>query len=243
MSPLEALREVQKIFEERGEVFDVLPPAAEERISALERVGIYFPQPILDLLKVTSGVDLGPKSNGPLRFCSDTGDTYWDFLFPNCIVIGENGSGNQATIDVANSEESWGPIFYIYEAMYVILLCWTMEEFILSLPGSDWYGESGRQPIKELDEGISNMEIHQADPNLTLSAEDWLTKNADSPEKFDALLRPQGLVTDLRGAMPGQGFSLISCGLNSEVRRLGKDPIFAVGPPDQKIPWYKRLWT
>jgi hypothetical protein len=59
---------------------------------------------------------------------------------------------------------------------------------------------------------------------------------------FGAALPVEGRIADLRGARPGQGFAWGRFGPRTEIRRAGRERLWALIPPERKPGLLRRLF-
>lgn len=229
MHPLSALREVQSVFESRGEDFRLLDPVSESELKTLTDAGVHVPEPIRALLQLARGIDLGVR--GEVRFFDAVGDSGHRDKFPESIVLGYDDCGNEALVDLAHSSESWGPVFFTsHDPPVVVLYFQELADFIAAL-ASDGWGEERRTSPRSIEKAVD--EIWDSDP-FSVPASKLLNTPTDIPRQFIAPLLPKGRVTDLRERKIGTGFVQGRFRSNdpSLECRLGRDLVFGVSRPE-----------
>lgn len=234
MHPVEALRDVESGFNARGETFQVLEPLSQDELRELRDRGVHVPESICDLLLFAGGVDLGIR--GEIRFFGPIGDSGHNDLFPRSIVLGNDDFGNEALVDLAQSSDTWGPVFYIcHDPPVVVIQSPTLTEFISALASENW-GRERSFPSQSIEQAIDD--IWARDP-YSQPADKWLEGPMAVPRDSLAALLPDGLVTDLRESVVGSGFSWGRFGHDPIELRLGDELLFGVAPRGGR--WFPRL--
>jgi hypothetical protein len=133
-------------------------------------------------------------------------------------------------LDLLPGDDSWGPVFYACHDPAVIgYQAETVEAFLADVVAM-W--RPGRSPVDRMHE----EEVHRiwrAHPGLLTPA---AAAGSDDPvlAGFAATLPAAAWIADLRRAQFGEGFAWGRFGPRTEIRRAGRDRLWALIPPERK---------
>jgi cell wall assembly regulator SMI1 len=218
-------------------VLELLPPATEEQLRTLE-AGLPAPLPdeIRAALRVTAGL-----ANGPLESFSllDLEGFGLDEAFPHPYSIAHDGFGNYWILDLLPGDTAWGPVFYACHDPPVIACQSASIEVFLQEVVALW--QPGRRSAIDRMHEDDVHRIWRDHPGLLTPVE---ARGRGDPvlAAFGATLPATARIADLRGARPGQGFAWGRFGPRTEVRRAGRERIWAVIPPAPKPGWLQRVF-
>jgi hypothetical protein len=218
-------------------VLELLPPADEGDLARLT-AGLpgRLPDDVREALLVSKGLAGGPLESFSLLDLEGFG---LDEVFPHAYSIAHDGFGNFWVLDLLPDTVSWGPVFYACHDPPVI--AWqaeTIEGFLLDVVGM-W--EPGtRSPVRQMhDEAVHR--IWRAEADLRQVSDAIASKDAILAE-FAAALPATALIADLRHATAGEGFAWGRFGPRTEIRRAGREHLWAVIPPERKPGLLQRLF-
>jgi cell wall assembly regulator SMI1 len=216
---------------------ELLPPADEAELARLtQALPGPLPADVREALLVSKGL-----ANGPLESFSlvDLEGFGLEEAFPHAYSIAHDGAGNYWLLDLLPGAASWGPVFYACHDPAVI--AWqaeSVERFLLDTvamwqPGARspvdlvheesvhrlWREHEGLRPVAEV--------AGSGDPVLS---------------EFAGTLPPTAVVADLRHAAVGDGFAWGRFGPRTDIRRAGRERIWALIPPERKPGLWQRLF-
>ena len=217
----------------KGEGFELLPPATEDQIHALEaRLPCPVPADVREALRITTGL-----ANGPVEFSLlDLEGFGLEEVLPHAYSIAGDGCGNFWVLDLLPGMTKWEPVFYVcHDPPVLAYQSATLEDFLReSLAAAE--GGLPRSIDVVHDEVVHR--IWRDNPDLVPSAD--LRDSADAVLKdFAASLPPNALVADLRRPSLGQGFSW---GRVDAIRRAGHERVWAMLPVERKPGFFSRLF-
>jgi hypothetical protein len=197
------------------------PPLGNAELRELERRwGAPLAAPMRELLAFASGVER--EGFGDIRFAGDP-DLEFPELSPKGVVLARNDAGFWMA-DIA-PDGSWGPVFYVCHDPPVVAL--QARDLAGFLEQALWGPEmQDRSEIASVtgpaiariwreEPWLASVEVARSSPDATLS-------------EFAAQLAPTFSIADLRTMEPGTGFSWGRGGANAQVKRHGRQLIFAV---------------
>jgi hypothetical protein len=237
-STLQSLRG-RRLHDEDGHehVLELLPPATE---AELARLAASLPAPLPGDMREALLVSKG-LANGPLESFSllDLEGFGLEEAFPFAYSIGHDGFGNYWVLDVLPDASSWGPVFYAcHDPAVIAWQAGTVERFLLDVVAMWELGP--RSPVDLVHEETVHRlwrEHAALRPVADLAASD------DSVlREFAATLPASAVVADLRRASVGDGFAWGRFGPRTEIRRAGREPVWALIPPERKPGLWQRLF-
>jgi hypothetical protein len=228
-----------KLTDEDGHahVLELLPPATEDQLRKLE-AGLPAPLPeeIRDALRVTTGL-----ANGPLESFSllDLEGFGLDEAFPHPHSIGHDGYGNYWILDLLPEPGLWSPVYYACHDPPVIACQAASIEAFLAEVVALW--RPGRRSAIDRMHEEDVHRIWRDNPGLLTPAE---AAGRGDPvlTAFAGTLPGTARIADLRAARPGQGFAWGRFGPRTEIRRAGRERLWALLPPPPKQGWLRRLF-
>ena len=207
-----------------------LPPASDEDVATLRRMLGYLPECYEQLIRETSGINLG--DGGTLRFTDFGVATRFAELFPKALVLGKDDCGNEAIIDGTDTQRPLGPVYFIcHDPPCVAVLSLDLETFLEEYVLNGTWGSGIDAPSDEIDRALGD--IYEKNPYETEIA--GMNISADTP--YNSWLRtlpPDAYVCDLSVPRVGQGFDWAKFGTESCHYRYGDHTVFAVGPHEDK---------
>jgi hypothetical protein len=229
----DALRELAglRLTDEDGQshVLELLPPASNEDIRRLE-AGLPAPLPeeIRAALRISTGL-----ANGPLESFSllDLEGFGLDEAFPHPYSIAHDGYGNYWILDLLPGDAPWSPVFYACHDPPVI--AWQAEsvEAFLREVVAMWRPDAPSTIDQVHEEDVHR--IWREHPGTLTPAE--ATTGGDAVlAAFAATLPVAARIADLRNAHLGEGFAWGRFGPRTELRRAGRERIWAMIPPASK---------
>ena len=228
-----------RLTDEDGEthVLELLPPATEAELRKLEAA---LPAPLPEEMRAALGVSTG-LANGPLESFSllDLEGFGLEEAFPHVYSIAHDGYGNFWVLDLLPESGGWGPVFYAcHDPPVIAYQSDTIETFLRDVvamwqPGPrsavDRMHEEDVHRIWRDDSGLATPAGAAGSGDAVLAA-------------FAATLPLEARIADLRGAQPGQGFAWGRFGPRTEIRRAGRDRLWALIPPAPKPGLLRRLF-
>ena len=218
-------------------VLELLPPATEAEIRKLEAaLPAPLPGEIRDALRVTTGL-----ANGPLESFSllDLEGFGLDEAFPHPYSIAHDGAGNYWILDLLPEPGPWGPVYYAcHDPAVIACQAASIEAFLRDIVAM-WAPGQASAVSRMHDEVVHR--IWRENPGLLTPAE--AAGRADPTlAALAAALPVEARIADLRDARPGQGFSWGRFGPRTEIRRAGRDRLWALIPPAPKPGILRRLF-
>jgi cell wall assembly regulator SMI1 len=230
MSPKQIIEKAfgQELTTEDGDpiTLELLPGLTDDEILAFEKT-LPFPLPedIRELLRFTRGFE-----GGYADYVDFTGGSMlleYEWIFPLGIPIAKDGYGNFWVVDMAQSETSWGPVYFAGHDPAVVLM---------QGPSLMHFLEELFKLSVEPYEGIANdvhddnvFDVWEKNPGV-LSWADCAAGQDAELRAFAETLDPVCQIIDLRNAPIGMGFSWGRYGGPESVHRHGNFPIFAYTP-------------
>ncbi len=218
-------------------VLELLPPATDEQIRKLE-AGL--PAPLPDEIRAALAVTTG-LANGPLESFSllDLEGFGLDEAFPHPYSIAHDGYGNYWILDLGPVPGPWGPVFYAcHDPPVIAYQAETVEDFLREVIAM-W--QPGRRSAVDR---VHEDDVHRIwrDPAGLLTPAE--AAGGDDPvlAAFAATVPGDGRIADLRDARPGQGFAWGRFGPRTELRRAGRERLWALMPPASKPGLLRRLF-
>ena len=228
-----------RLTDEDGEThaLELLPPATEVEIRKLE-AGLPAPLPdeIRDALRVTTGL-----ANGPLESFSllDLEGFGLEEAFPHPYSIAHDGYGNFWILDLLPGPGPWGPVFYAcHDPAVIACQAESIETFLQDVVAMWRPGQTN--PVARMHEEVVHR-IWREHPDL-LTPEEAARRADLALAAFAATLPVEARIADLRNARPGQGFAWGRFGPRTELRRAGRERLWALIPPASKPGLLRRLF-
>jgi cell wall assembly regulator SMI1 len=220
----------------QAHVLELRPPATDAEIRRLEQA---LPAPLPDEMRAALGVTTGLE-NGPLESFSllDLEGFGLEEAFPQAYSIAHDGSGNYWVLDLLPGDGAWSPVFYACHDPPVIgYQAETIEAFLGDVVAM-W--RPGRSPVDRMHE----EEVHRIwrdDSGLLAPAG---VAGSEDPvlAGFAATLPADARIADLRRARYGEGFAWGRFGPRTEIRRAGRERLWALIPPERKPGLLRRLF-
>jgi hypothetical protein len=219
------------------QVLSLQPGATEAELQALEaRLPCPIPAEIREALRVSKGL-----ANGPIESFSlvDLEGFGLEEMLPHAYSIGHDGFGNYWVLDLLSSSRAWQPVFYVcHDPPVFAYQSDTVEDF-LGETVAMWQ-PGPRSPVDIVHEDVVS-EIWRTNPQL--ATPEMLLESGDPVlVAFASSLPPQALVSDLRRAKVGDGFSWGRFGPQTTIRRAGEERIWAIVPPEPKRSAFARIF-
>ncbi|MBX9689068.1 MAG: SMI1/KNR4 family protein [Candidatus Obscuribacterales bacterium] len=183
-----------------------LPPQIEEMLKLSRAIDPGLPE--MDF----SGLSLKDKFSMPE-------------IFPNGLPLAGDGKGNFWIADLNMKSNDWGPVFFFCKDPKVIV--WqasNFEEFLRQLIA--FAGSEKDSPI-ELVHAQYSRHIWQENPGANQAPDTSLPQIDPDLALFAQSLKKGYLFVDLRRARIGDGFSWGRYGEQTEIKRNGKERLFA----------------
>ena len=228
-----------RLTDEEGEehVLELRPPATAAEIRKLEDS---LPASLPEEMRAALGVSTG-LANGPLESFSllDLEGFGLEEAFPHVYSIAHDGYGNYWVLDLLPEPGAWGPVFYAcHDPPVIAYQAESIEAFLQDVVAM-W------QPgPRSLVDRMHEEDVHRIwrdDPGLMTPA---AAAGSDDPvlAAFAVALPVDGRIADLRGARPGEGFAWGRFGPRTEIRRAGRERLWALIPPERKQGLLRRLF-
>lgn len=218
-------------------ILELLPPATEAELRRLEAS---LPAPVPDEIRAALRVTTG-LANGPLESLSllDLEGFGLEEAFPHAYSIAHDGYGNYWVLDLLPEPGPWGPVFYAcHDPPVIAYQAETIEAFLGDVVALWQPGR--RSPVDRM---------HEEDVHRIWRDHEGLLEPVDAAGSGDPVLAafagtlPAGArVADLRQAQPGQGFAWGRFGPRTEIRRAGRERLWALIPPEQRPGLLRRLF-
>jgi hypothetical protein len=241
MDPLEAIRRAQatKLVDKEGgavefELAPALPPAEIERLEA--ELGVPLTRELRALLAHTAGIDGGPLA--AIDFTGRSLSFGAPDTFPWGLPIAGDGFGNFWILDLTPDHAETAPVFYACHDAPVILY--------QSPDIGDFLYEAFRmlQPphMSAVDDVHEDrlFNVWRANPG-TLEHSAALASD-EHMRAFATELDDRFTFADLRSPPVGMGFSWGRYGPRTDVRRHGRERLFAYAPPEKRPGLRRRLF-
>ncbi len=228
-----------RLTDEDGEtqVLELLPPATEAEMRKLEDA---LPAPLPAEIRAALGVSTG-LANGPLESFSllDLEGLGLEDAFPHVYSIAHDGYGNYWVLDLLPESGDWGPVFYAcHDPAVIAYQADTIEAFLRDVVAM--WQPGPQSPVDRMREA----DVHRIwRDDSTLMTPAAAAVSGDSVlTAFAVTLPPEARIADLRGAHAGQGFAWGRFGPRTEIRRAGRDRLWALIPPAPKPGLLRRLF-
>lgn len=220
----------------QAHVLELRPPATDAEIRRLEQA---LPAPLPDEMRAALGVTTGLE-NGPLESFSllDLEGFGLEEAFPQAYSIAHDGSGNYWVLDLLPGDGAWSPVFYACHDPPVIgYQAETIEAFLGDVVAM-W--RPGRSPVDRMHE----EEVHRIwrDDSSLLTPAGVAGSEDPVLAGFAATLPADARIADLRRARYGEGFAWGRFGPRTEIRRAGRERLWALIPPERKPGLLRRLF-
>jgi hypothetical protein len=176
------------------------------------------PADILELLAFTSGFEFAP-----LGLIDFRGRLPFEFeeAFPCGLPLAGDDLGNFWIQDISPETGLWGAIFFVcHDPPVIVVQATSLAEFLRQIFAPHM------SAIKNIREDV--VPRIWANNPYSVKIEDALSSSDSAISTFARQLKGSFKITDLRSAKIGSGFSFGSHGPETEVRRYGGEPIFAV---------------
>jgi len=217
-------------------VLELLPPATAEDLRVLESK---LPGPVPDEIRTALAVTTG-LANGPLESFSllDLEGFGLDEAFPHPYSIAHDGFGNFWILDVQPGADSWGPVWFAcHDPAVIAYQADSIAAFLAQVVALWQHGrESAVAEVR--DRAVHRLwrdDGHLQTPGSAASGDSVL-------KAFAASLPPAARLADLRSARAGDGFAWGKFGPRTEIRRAGRERIWAVIPPASRPGLLRRLF-
>lgn len=222
-----------ELKEEDGKQYrlELMPPATSAQLCELaERTGAEIPAEIAQGLAVASGFE-----NGPLDGLSLLGVTDFEFegAFERPHPIGADGFGNFWVVDI--DAAGWGPVYFVcHDPPVIAYQSPDVAQFLRDVVALDQAG--ARSPVDL---------VHEDVVSRLWSARKQAQNSADDAAISEFVLGlPEGaLLEDLRPLGVGKGFAWGTFGPQTEIRRCGSLPVWAIIPPKETPGFLARLFS
>jgi len=220
----------------RAHVLALRPPATDAEIRRLEET---LPAPLPEEMRAALGVTTGLE-HGPLESFSllDLEGFGLEEAFPHAYSIAHDGSGNYWVLDLLPGDGAWGPVLYACHDPPVIgYQAETIEAFLRDVVAM-W--RPGRSPVDRMRE----EEVHRIwreHPGL-LTPDGAAGSDDPVLAGFAATLPAEARIADLRRARFGEGFAWGRFGPRTDIRRAGRQRLWALIPPERKPGLLRRLF-
>jgi hypothetical protein len=243
MTPIEAVQDgvAGELENEDGEKVRVLakPGLPEAEIVAFEKeLPGRLPAEIRELLEFTSGLEPGVGPVELVDFRGRTGGFEYTGAFPCSVPVASDGMGNFWVVDVDPDTGAWGTVFYACHDPPVIVV--QAESLSVFLQEMFKAGQRNRESHLLQIYGNADMRIWREDPFL-MRTDDPTIMNDQGLQAFASALGSSYRIADLRRRQIGSGFSWGRDGPDTDVRRWGKELVFAV-EHRERIGFLKRLF-
>jgi cell wall assembly regulator SMI1 len=227
-----------RLTDEDGQahVLELRPPATGGEIPRLEET---LPAPLPEEMRAALGVTTGLE-HGPLESFSllDLEGFGLEEAFPHAYSIANDGYGNYWVLDLLPGDGAWGPVFYACHDPPVIgYQAETIEAFLGDVVAM-W--RPGRSPVDRMHE----EEVHRIwrdHPGL-LTPDGAAGSDDPVLAVFAATLPAEARIADLRRARFGEGFAWGRFGPRTDIRRAGREHLWALIPPEPKPGLLRRLF-
>jgi cell wall assembly regulator SMI1 len=221
----------------QAHVLELRPPATDAELRRLEET---LPAPLPDEIRAALGVTTG-LVNGPLESFSllDLEGFGLEEAFPHVYSIAHDGYGNYWVLDLSPDPGAWGPVFYAcHDPAVIAYQAESIEAFLRDVVAMWQPGQ--RSPVDRMHEEDVHR-IWRDDSGLLTPA---AGAGSDDPvlAAFAAALPVEARIADLRGARPGQGFAWGRFGPRTEIRRAGRERLWALIPPERKKGLMQRMF-
>jgi hypothetical protein len=220
----------------QAHVLELRPPATDAELRRLEQT---LPGPLPEEMRAALAVSTG-LAKGPLESFSllDLEGFGLEEAFPQAYSIAHDGYGNYWVLDLLPGDSAWGPVFYACHDPAVIgYQAETIEAFLADVVAM-WRPE--RSPVDRMhEEGVHR--IWREHPGL-LTPEGAAGRDDPILAGFAAALPAEARIADLRRARFGDGFAWGCFGPRTEIRRAGRERLWALIPPERKPGLLRRLF-
>jgi cell wall assembly regulator SMI1 len=220
----------------KAHVLELRPPATEAEIRRLEET---LPGPLPEEMRAALGVTTG-LADGPLESFSllDLEGFGLEEAFPQAYSIAHDGYGNYWVLDLLPGDGAWGPVFYAcHDPPVIAYQAPTIEAFLEDVVAL-W--RPGRSPVDRMHEDVVHR-IWRDHPGLLTPAE--AAGTGDSVlAGFAASLPAEAWIADLPQARFADGFAWGRFGPRTEIRRAGRERLWALIPPERKPGLLQRLF-
>jgi cell wall assembly regulator SMI1 len=228
----------RELFNEEGEpeVLELQPGVSAKEISNLEAdLRMSLPDSYKALMAYTRGFDLFAE----VDFAQGMGPVEMSDFCHLWLTIAADGFGNFWVIDLTDRSEGFGPVyFHCHDAPVFLFQCRTVEEFLEAIFAL------GTNSAKNTLTGVYEDRFHDVwskNPGLigqpaAVTGEDPILRD------FASQLDERWWIKDIRNPKPGDGFSWGRYGPETEVKRFGKLPIFAVREPERRRGFFEKLF-
>jgi cell wall assembly regulator SMI1 len=195
---------------------------SEEIDNFQERLGVSIPAEIIDLLGITSGIEI--KSLGYLDLLGNY-EFSFEEAFPMGLPILKDNAGNFWIVDIHPDTGAWRAIYFVcHDPPVIVIQARTLEDFL------DQIIQAFKPPHTNLlsyvqDEAVNQIYASSAyfiEPDQARRSPDVLLST------FANSLSNNCKLADLRHAQIGSGFNYGLYGPTTTVKRFGAEPIFAV---------------
>jgi cell wall assembly regulator SMI1 len=227
-----------QLTDEDGDVhvLELRPPATDAEIRRL--VGT-LPAPLPDEMRAALGVSTG-LANGPLESFSllDLEGFGLEEAFPQAYSIAHDGYGNYWVLDLLPGDDAWSPVLYAcHDPPVIAYQAETIETFLEDVVAM-W--RPGRSPVDRMRE----EEVHRLwrDHSALLTRDGAAGSDDAVLAGFAVALPAEARIADLRRARFGDGFAWGLFGPRTEIRRAGRERLWAVIPPERKPGLLQRLF-
>jgi hypothetical protein len=233
MDPLEAIRRARTKADVEFELEPPLPTAEIERLS--DELGTPLPRELRTLLAHTAGIDGGPLET--IDFTGRSLSLGAPDTFPTALPIAGDGFGNFWIVDLPPDEVETAPVFFVCHDPPVILY--------QSPDLGDFLHEALRMLVPPHSSAVDD--VHE-DRRFNVWGENPGTLDHSAARAGDEQLRSFAAelddsftFVDLRSCPVGMGFSWGRYGPRTEVRRHGRELLFAYAPPEKRPSLLRRL--
>ena len=218
-------------------VLELLPPATAEQIRALEAS---LPSPLPDEIRAALAVSTG-LANGPLESFSllDMEGFGLEEAFPHAYSIAHDGYGNYWILDLLPDTSDWGPVFFAcHDPAVIAYQAPSIDAFLRDVVAQA--PDDPRSPINKVHEEIVNH-LWRDDASF-ITQPDALASSDTTLREFAATLTSDALIADLRAPVTGSGFAWGKFGPRTEIKRFGRNRLWALTRPPSKPGFLSRLF-
>jgi hypothetical protein len=201
---------------------ELLPPLSDPELRAFAKtLPCAIPPDVAELLQYCRGFN---GTIDQVDFTSETLSFEQESVFPYGLPIGHDGYGNHWVVDLHPDSVQWGPIYFAcHDAPVILFQSATLDRFLTEL--FLMYTPPFRSEIDDVHEDRL-FNVWRQNPGV-LSFEECRESPDSALSSFASQLDETYQIIDLRGAVPGQGFSWGRYGWRTVLKRYGSLPIFA----------------
>jgi hypothetical protein len=202
-----------------------------------ERLGAPLPADLRELLSITQGID-GLELR--IDFTGGQGFGLED-VFPHGVAIAHDDTGDAWVVDCITEAEPEAAVFFACHDPPIVL--WEGRGLAAFLEELRRSFDCGPDDTPLLDDVETDRLHHVWKTNpQTVDRRTALESVDETVRAFAAALDDAWVVTDLRAAEPGMGFSWGRFGHGTRVRRHGDARLFACAPPERRPGLISRLF-